>query len=67
MTVVPSTRDLTKRAAGYVDAILKGARPGEMPIQPASQFDWIVNVTTAQAQGLDIPRAVLSQAAELIQ
>jgi putative ABC transport system substrate-binding protein len=59
--------DAFKRAADYVDRILKGADPAEMPIQQASKFDFIINLKTAKALGLTIPKSVLDQATEVIQ
>ena len=59
--------DSYRRAASYVDRILKGANPAELPVERPTQFDFVLNLTTAQAIGLDLPASVLQQATELIQ
>jgi putative ABC transport system substrate-binding protein len=56
-----------RRAATYVDRILKGANPGEMPVEQPTEFELVINLKTAQALGLAIPRSVLSQSTEIIQ
>jgi len=58
---------LYRRAAYYVDKLLQGANPATLPVEQPTVYDLIVNLTTAQALGLSIPKAVLQQATELIQ
>jgi len=62
----PSLLDLYRHLAGYVDQILKGAPPGELPIYLASKFDLLINLTTAKALGLPIPPSLLVRADEII-
>ena len=63
----PNIPDIFRRSAGYVDKILKGARPADLPIQQPTKLDFVVNLRTAQALGLTIPPSVLQQATEVIQ
>ena len=63
----PSRLALYRRAATYVDKILKGASPADLPVEQPTTFDFVINLTTAQALGLTIPDSVLQQATELIQ
>jgi putative tryptophan/tyrosine transport system substrate-binding protein len=59
--------DIHRHAATYVDRILKGARPGDLPMERPTRFEFIINLKTAQALGLTIPPSVLQQVTELIQ
>jgi putative ABC transport system substrate-binding protein len=59
--------DLFQGAAGYVDRILKGASPGELPVQQAATFQLLVNLTAAKALGLTIPPLILARADEVIE
>jgi putative ABC transport system substrate-binding protein len=58
---------LYRRAATYVDRILKGAKPADLPIEQPTSFDFVINLAAAQALGLTIPESVLQQATEVIQ
>ena len=62
-----NVHDLYRRAARYVDKILRGTAPADLPVEHPSTFDFIVNLRTAQALGLDTPPYVLAQATEVIQ
>ena len=63
----PDEMDLFRRTAGYVDQILKGARPSDLPVQQPAKFELIINLTTAKALGLTIPPGVLSIADDLVE
>ncbi len=63
----PDEMDLFRRTAGYVDQILKGAHPSDLPVQQPTKFELIINLTPAKALGLTIPRGVLSIADDLVE
>jgi putative ABC transport system substrate-binding protein len=67
MSYAANTDDLPRRAAGYVDKILKGANPAALPVEQPTTFDFVINLRTAQAIGVSLPPSVLAQATEVIQ
>jgi len=67
MSYGPNLPDLFRRAAEFVDKILRGAKPGDIPVEQPTKFDLVINRTTAKALGLMIPESFLLRADEVIE
>ena len=67
MSYGPNFPDLYRRAADFVDRILRGAKPADLPVEQPTKFDFVINQTTAKALGLTIPDKLLALADEVIE
>ena len=67
MSYGPNFPDLFRRAAELIDKILRGTKPGDIPVEQPTKFEFVLNPTTAKALGLEIPLTLLARADEIIE
>ena len=67
MSYGPNIPSLFRRAAEYVDKVLRGVKPSDLPVEQPTKFDFIINVTTARVLGLEVPPTLLARADEVIE